>query len=338
MRSTILLFGAVAGAFAATSALHASAATGLRLYWRLAPPAGATVSLDAGTGHGLVVKAAAMNRRQLVSLSLLGSSRARLHTTVGNPAVGVLRVPGSLQGIRPFAVTFVARIVGPSRVRITRTVIISIRSNRVSLVGPGARSRWAYVLRATDARAKPSARAPIVGPVATATPDGVPNLVRVLVQAQRRGATWVRVALTSIPNSRQGWVRRSTLATYHSVKTRLVIDTERLTLTLYRSGKPVFHAQVGVGRGRWPTPHGSFYIRERLTDFHDSFYGPIAFGTSARSPTLTDWPGGGVVGIHGTNEPHLIPGRISHGCVRLRNADILKLARLLPLGTPLVIR
>ena len=93
-----------------------------------------------------------------------------------------------------------------------------------------------------------------------------------------------------------------------------------------------------TARRRWPTPHGSFYIRERLTDFHDSFYGPIAFGTSARSPTLTDWPGGGVVGIHGTNEPHLIPGRISHGCVRLRNADILKLARLLPLGTPLVIR
>jgi len=31
-------------------------------------------------------------------------------------------------------------------------------------------------------------------------------------------------------------------------------------------------------------------------------YGPVAFGTSAYA-RLSDWPGGGVVGIHGTNEP-----------------------------------
>ena len=48
--------------------------------------------------------------------------------------------------------------------------------------------------------------------------------------------------------------------------------------------------------------------------------------------------GGGVIGIHGTNQPNLIPGRPSHGCVRLRNASILKLSRLMPLGTPLLIK
>jgi lipoprotein-anchoring transpeptidase ErfK/SrfK len=65
----------------------------------------------------------------------------------------------------------------------------------------------------------------------------------------------------------------------------------------------------------------------------DSLYGPLAFGTSAYSK-LSDWPGGGVVGIHGTNEPGLIPGRPSHGCVRVRNDKITKLARLMPIGTP----
>jgi lipoprotein-anchoring transpeptidase ErfK/SrfK len=68
-----------------------------------------------------------------------------------------------------------------------------------------------------------------------------------------------------------------------------------------------------------------------------SFYGPLAFITSATSDTLTDWPGGGVVGIHGTSVPGLIPGKISHGCVRLRNADILKLAKLMPVGTPVTV-
>jgi lipoprotein-anchoring transpeptidase ErfK/SrfK len=67
------------------------------------------------------------------------------------------------------------------------------------------------------------------------------------------------------------------------------------------------------------TPAGRFYIRERLRKRRDSpIYGPWAFGTSAYS-ALSDWPGGGVVGIHGTNQPGLIPGRPSHGCIRVRN-------------------
>ena len=100
----------------------------------------------------------------------------------------------------------------------------------------------------------------------------------------------------------------------------------------------MFRAAVGIGTARYPTPAGTFTVRERLSGFDDPFYGPIAFGTTARSPVLTDWPGGGFVGIHGTDRPDLIPGRVSHGCVRLRNADIRRLAALMPVGTPVTIR
>ena len=65
-------------------------------------------------------------------------------------------------------------------------------------------------------------------------------------------------------------------------------------------------------------------MRQLLSNFDDPFYGPLAFGTSARSPTLTDWPGGGYVGIHGTDQPEILPGRVSHGCIRMRNTDILQ--------------
>jgi lipoprotein-anchoring transpeptidase ErfK/SrfK len=58
----------------------------------------------------------------------------------------------------------------------------------------------------------------------------------------------------------------------------------------------------------------------------------------ARSAILTDWPGGGYIGIHGTDQPDLIQGRVSHRCIRLRNADIVRLAALMPLGTPVTIR
>jgi lipoprotein-anchoring transpeptidase ErfK/SrfK len=141
-----------------------------------------------------------------------------------------------------------------------------------------------------------------------------------------------------LPNGSEGWVRRDALGAYEHVSTRLVVDRERLTATLERKGRVVFRAPVGIGQDRWPTPRGQFTVRSKLTSFASPFYGPIAFGTTARSSVLTDWPGGGVVGIHGTDQPQLIPGRISHGCIRLRNDDLLRLAELMPVGTPLVIR
>ena len=67
----------------------------------------------------------------------------------------------------------------------------------------------------------------------------------------------------------------------------------------------------------------------------NSIYGTHAIGTSAYAPSLSDWPGGGVVGLHGTNQPGLIPGRPSHGCIRLRNRDIQRLYRLASRGTPI---
>jgi lipoprotein-anchoring transpeptidase ErfK/SrfK len=153
-------------------------------------------------------------------------------------------------------------------------------------------------------------------------------------EADVNGAAWVRVGLSILPNDTEGWVPRSSLGGWSFVDTRLVIDRARFTATLYRAGRVIFRAQVGVGAPGTPTPDGRFYVRDRLRGFSSPVYGPLAFGTNARSPTLTDWPGGGVVGIHGTDQPALIPGRISHGCVRLTNAAVLKLGKLMPVGTP----
>lgn len=58
-----------------------------------------------------------------------------------------------------------------------------------------------------------------------------------------------------------------------------------------------------------------------------------AFETSAYS-RLTDWPGGGVVGLHGTYQPYLLGGAVSHGCVRMLNEPVSRLKALVPLGAP----
>jgi hypothetical protein len=209
---------------------------------------------------------------------------------------------------------------------------------RQVLSHPGYRSTWAYLESATDAYSSPSRHARVLGYLGTTTQDGTSELLfeqqRVLV----KGAWWVQVRLPLRPAGQIGWVPQRVLGAPQTVHTYLVVSTEKTTLTLYRDGKVVFSTRVGTGKPSTPTPHGQFYIRDRLTGFSaGSIYGPLAFGTSALSNVETDWPGGGVIGIHGTNEPSLIPGHPSHGCIRVPNWEIVKLARLLPIGTPLTI-
>jgi len=208
----------------------------------------------------------------------------------------------------------------------------------VPLSDPTGATRWAPVLRATTARSRPTVRSATVGPLPARTPDGTTNIVVADGEATARGTQWVHVRLALLPNDTQGWVPRNALGGWSFVETRLVISRARLTATLFRAGHVIFRAPVGVGARGTPTPAGTFYVRDRLTGFTNPMYGPLAFGTNARSPTLTDWPGGGVVGIHGTDQPNLIPGRISHGCVRLTNTSIVRLGKLMPIGTPVVIQ
>jgi hypothetical protein len=209
----------------------------------------------------------------------------------------------------------------------------------VSLRRSSAVAYWASLRRDVTARASPSYTARAVEGLATTTPEGTANLVLVVGRARdRAGRLWIHVRLPVLPNGRTGWVPRQALGVYGVVHTHLFIDLERFRATLWRDGRPIFRAPIGVGRPQWPTPKGEFYIRDKLTRYRSPFYGPLAFGTSARSSVLTDWPGGGFVGIHGTDEPELLPGRVSHGCIRLRNQDILELGRLMPVGTPVTIR
>ena len=106
-------------------------------------------------------------------------------------------------------------------------------------------------------------------------------------------------------------------------------------MELFRGNKLVYATTVAVGRPGMETPLGHFYVQAR---FHpdDPFLGSFAFETSAYS-RLTDWPGGGVVGIHGTSRPGLLGQAVSHGCVRMSNTAALVLKRYVALGTPISI-
>ena len=271
-----------------------------------------------------------MRRRAVVGALLLAAAVALgatvLHEVGGETARGSRAAPAA-----PSLAAAVAGLPRPTRPAFTvgRPLLLDRHESR---------ARFAPVIRPIEARVLPRFDSAHVALVSGETAEGTTNIVLVLREARRSGDTWVHVRLPVLPNERTGWVPRSALGGYHFVHTHLIIDRARFTATLLRDGRRVFRAKVGIGRAAWPTPTGEFYIRDKVSGFDDPFYGPVAFGTSARSAVLTDWPGGGFVGIHGTNEPGLIPGRISHGCVRMRNEDIVRLARLMPVGTPLTIK
>jgi hypothetical protein len=219
-------------------------------------------------------------------------------------------------------------------VHVGRTAARTFRLSNVD-----GRSQNATLVRSIAARARPTDSARIVTRLRPLTPELVPHVLYLLGGTiDRDGRYWLRVRLPILPNGSSGWIPRDAVRDFRVVDTHLVIDRARFRATLFRRGRPIFRSIVGVGQRRWPTPAGRFYIRERLTGFTDPIYGAIAFGTNGRSHVLTDWPGGGFIGIHGTNQPQILPGRVSHGCVRLPNPSIRRLDRLMRIGTPVTIR
>ena len=199
-------------------------------------------------------------------------------------------------------------------------------------------SAWAYPQGEAAIRATPSPHAHTLGRLRLLTVDDQAELYVVLASARLpSGSEWLQIEVPGRPNGRRGWVPRAALGRLNHVDGYLRIDEGTLTATLFRGGHPVFSARVGVGKPSTVTPRGHFYVLEKLKTLNAPVYGPYAIGTSAYAPTLSEWPGGGVVGIHGTNEPQLIPGRPSHGCVRMRDGDVARLWRMIGLGTPIAI-
>jgi lipoprotein-anchoring transpeptidase ErfK/SrfK len=151
------------------------------------------------------------------------------------------------------------------------------------------------------------------------------------------GETWFKALLPVRPNGTTGFVRGKDLAV-STTAYRLVLDRRLFRLRLYRGCALARTYRVGIGTGATPTPVGQFYLTS-LTKLPDpgTVYGPYAYGLSGFSDVLKTWRYGGIIGLHGTNDPSSIGKRSSHGCIRMYNGDIRRLVKILPLGTPIEI-
>lgn len=166
-------------------------------------------------------------------------------------------------------------------------------------------------------------------------PEGAPAVFLVLNQ---RYGDWLRVLVPVRPNDTTGWIRLADV-TLKTDPYGIEVELARHRLTVWRGNDVIMRLPAGVGRAVTNTPKGVYFVTELLrAPDPTGLYGPYAFGTSAYSDVLNEFAGGnGVIGIHGTDDPAGIGTNVSHGCIRVNNDAITRLAGLVPLGTPVFI-
>jgi lipoprotein-anchoring transpeptidase ErfK/SrfK len=182
-------------------------------------------------------------------------------------------------------------------------------------------------------RSEPDASARRVTVLSEFLPDYRRRVVLALDVATDAGgnAAWYRISLPGRPNGRTGWIAAPAVS-LTPVRREIVVRRGARMLELRDRGRIVLRTRVAVGAPKMETPLGTFYVTGAFRPT-DPFLGVYAFSTSGYAP-LSDWPGGGVVGIHGTSMPWLLGRAVSHGCIRVANRAMLVLKRYVRLGTP----
>ena len=140
------------------------------------------------------------------------------------------------------------------------------------------------------------------------------------------------------PNRAAGWIdadRVRTSVTPWRVRIRL----RSRTVSVYRAGRRQRRFRAVVGKPTTPTPRGLFAVAERARQPDPSgFLGPWALHLTAHSDVLDNYGGGpGRVAIHGRSGASLtdpLGSAASHGCVRVENRQVRRLASRLRPGTP----
>lgn len=209
------------------------------------------------------------------------------------------------------------------------------KPSAISVVGSGT-----LVWRQAAVLARPTAGAARVAVMKQFRPDFRPQYVLALdaVRAKDGRPLWYRVIIPGRPNGRTGWVRAGAVE-LQPVQKRLIIYRGARRFEFWDGERLVRRGRIAVGKPGAETPLGLFYVTDKFNPAIDpdwSILGAFAFETSAYSK-LTDWPGGGIVGVHGTPWPNLLGQAVSSGCIRLHNRDVEFLRNRVPLGTPVKI-
>ncbi|MCL6435893.1 MAG: L,D-transpeptidase [Leptolyngbyaceae cyanobacterium HOT.MB2.61] len=127
-------------------------------------------------------------------------------------------------------------------------------------------------------------------------------------------------------------------------ETNLVVDLSDRRVYLYQGKKLKTSYPLAVGQEGWETPTGSFEVIEMQKD--PKWLHPITKEVVLPGPNnplgkrwIGFWSDGKThLGFHGTNQEDLIGQAVSHGCLRMRNKDVIALYNQVSEGTPVKVR
>ena len=131
-------------------------------------------------------------------------------------------------------------------------------------------------------------------------------------------------------------------------RTVITIDRSSFRLRLFKNLRYDRRYGIAVGAPGYSTPAGLFSIRNKAVNpawsapdspWAGAYRNETVPGGSVENPLKARWLGiVGGVGIHGTAAEYSIGTRASHGCIRMRVADVIDLYPRVPVGTPVLIR
>lgn len=152
-------------------------------------------------------------------------------------------------------------------------------------------------------------------------------------RASKGTPDWYKITIPGRPNGRTGWVQAAHVA-IRPMPWQIVVFRGTRVIQVWKGKELVNTARVAVGAPGMETPTGIYYVTVRFKPVKDLFLGAFAFETSAYSK-LSDWPGGGRIGLHGWSDLSVLGKAVSHGCIRVSNETASFLRDRIPLGTPI---
>jgi len=205
-----------------------------------------------------------------------------------------------------------------------------------------ASASTARIVVATDARARPGGGRVLERVPVTTSWGGAP--VTLLVHGVRRdaaGRRWLRVGLLHRARRRTGWIRADD-AVLGTTTWRVEVSLRRRRVVVRHHGRVRWRLRAVVGAPGTPTPTGTFSVLERVRQTDPTtFPGAWVLFLTAYSPVVRWFDGNdGQVGIHGRGGASLrdpLGSARSHGCIRLTNRAIARIARHVPDGSPVAI-
>ncbi|MBE9012089.1 L,D-transpeptidase [Pseudanabaenaceae cyanobacterium LEGE 13415] len=129
------------------------------------------------------------------------------------------------------------------------------------------------------------------------------------------------------------------------IETRLIVDLSDRKVRLYENKKLKATYAIAIGQEGWETPTGTFKVQQMYENpaWKHPITGEEIPPGDKDNPLGKRWIGFTsqdklLIGFHGTTDYSLIGQAVSHGCLRMRNADVIALYQQVQVGTPVIVK